>query len=57
MLVLDVLDDWVPAKDISELGHGRYSSPGLPSVVIDLIAIPWSIHNVEPQADPVFLNN
>ena len=40
MLILNVLDDWVPA-----------------SIVVNLVAITWSIHNVQPQADTVFFDD
>ena len=40
VLVLDVLDNWIPA-----------------SVVVDLVTVTWGVHNVQPQTNPIFLND
>ncbi len=40
MLVLDVLDNWIPA-----------------SVIVDLIAIPWGVDNVQPQTNTILFDN
>lgn len=57
VLVLDVLHNRIPATfneySASEKGFG-YSSP---SIIVDLIAISWSIHNVEAESHTILLND
>ena len=57
VLVLDVFDDRVPA--VSELGkvYIILSIRNIPIFVVDLVAIAWSINNVEAKTDTIFGNN
>ena len=55
MLVLDVFDNWVPAEKVRKfyLIIEQY----LPSVVVDLVTITRSIHNIQSQSYSIFLND
>ena len=56
VLVLDVLDDGIPAADNqhwNEVADRMYS----PSVVVDLVTITWCIHDIESQSYAILLND
>ena len=56
VLVLDVLDDGIPAVDdqhCNVLADELYS----PSVVVDLVTITWCIHDIESQSYAILLND
>jgi hypothetical protein len=56
VLIFDVFDDRVPAVRISELLTWEapiYS----PSIIVDLISIPWGVNNVQPQAHTILFND
>ncbi len=58
MLIFDILDDGIPAVKWSASNYlGKYIGISVPSVIVDLVAIAWSIDDVEPQADSILLNN
>lgn len=57
VLILDILDDRVPAERSSEGSSQDYNDNlFIPSIIIYLITIPRSIDNIEPQTDAVFLD-
>lgn len=61
VLVLNVLHDGVPTKRIISSTvwkwTGRLIDCSVPSVVVDLITIARSVDNVQPETDPIFLND
>lgn len=57
MLVLDILDDAIPATEVNISPATPDMRCSLPSVVVDLITVAGGIHDVESQSDAVLLNN
>ena len=56
MLILDILDDWIPATKLVSFCLHEVSWD-IPSVIVDLVAITWGIDNVQSQSHSVFLDN
>ena len=60
VLVLDVLDDRIPAKDKSQPKHtkaGLEDTWNAPVFVIDHVTVAWRVHDVQPQTYAIFTDN
>lgn len=58
MLILDVLDDRVPTvMKLASTSWQSQRSLCVPSVIVHLIAIAWSVYDAKPQADSILLND
>lgn len=57
VLVLDVLDNRVPAANPSWLRVTRKREMYLPSLIVDLVAVPGGINNVEFELDAILRND
>jgi len=61
MLILDVFHNRVPTECVISSIRTSYRSKGsigeIPSVIVDLITVARSVYDVQPETDPVFLNN
>ena len=58
VLVLDIFHNWVPTSDMLARMKSRSNRCSLiPSVIIDLVTISGSIHDVESETDAILLND
>jgi hypothetical protein len=58
VLIFDVFDDRVPAVRTSISIWLTSEVPNYsPSIIVDLISVPWSINNVQPQAHTILFND
>ena len=55
MLVLDVFDNRVPTRSVSCCAIMKKMC--LPSVIVHLISIAWSVNDIETQSHTIFFNN
>ena len=46
VLILDILDDGIPAKRVSKLSYGHGVPIHLPAVVVDLVAVAGRVNDV-----------
>lgn len=56
VLVFDVLDDRIPAAGVNNY-YVFGTLDDIPSIIIDLVAVPGSIDDVKPQAHAVLLDD